>query len=275
MHDPRTAEQIREHYDIERELAGRLRAAPRAERRVLYRALYDELFRRVPHHPQVTQKASPAAAAASVAHQLQFLRRFVSRDDAYLELGPGDCALAVAMCGIARQVVAVDVSDEITRDLAAPANFRLALSDGCSVPVEPGSITLAYSNQLMEHLHPDDAREQLANVARALAPGGRYVCVTPNRWSGPHDVSRHFDDVATGFHLHEYTMGELEALLRAAGFRRVTAWVGAKSLFVPVPAAVLRAFEAMVAALPRGLRQRVGRGVPGRQILGLRVVAEK
>jgi hypothetical protein len=31
----------------------------------------------------------------------------------------------------------------------------------------------------MEHLHPEDAFEQLRNIIRALAPGGRYVCITP------------------------------------------------------------------------------------------------
>jgi hypothetical protein len=58
-------------------------------------------------------------------------------------------------------------------------------------------------------------------VGRALKPGGRYLVVTPNRLSGPHDISRAFDDVARGFHLKEYTYGELSRALRQAGFRRV------------------------------------------------------
>jgi predicted SAM-dependent methyltransferase len=41
--------------------------------------------------------------------------------------------------------------------------------------VRAESVDLAYSNQLMEHLHPDDASEQLANVYRALKPGGVTV----------------------------------------------------------------------------------------------------
>ena len=61
----------------------------------------------------------------------------------------------------------------------------------------------------MEHLHPDDALEQLQNIYSALVPGGIYLCITPNRLSGPQDVSRDFDMVATGFHLKEYTISEL------------------------------------------------------------------
>ena len=49
------------------------------------------------------------------------------------------------------------------------------------------------------------------------APGpdgvGVYICITPNRVSGPHDVSRGFDEVATGFHMHEYTGREIRPLV--------------------------------------------------------------
>jgi hypothetical protein len=63
--------------------------------------------------------------------------------------------------------------------------------------------------------------EQLHNIAKALKPGGRYICITPNRLNGPHDVSSGFDEVARGFPLHEYTHGELGRALRDAGFHRV------------------------------------------------------
>jgi hypothetical protein len=74
---------------------------------------------------------------------------------------------------------------------------------------------------LMEHLHPDDAMEQLRSIADALRPGGRYICITPNRLTGPHDISAGFDDEARGFHLREYTYRELACAFRRAGFRRV------------------------------------------------------
>jgi hypothetical protein len=55
----RTRAQLREHYEVERELADALRRAGPHERRSLYATLYDELFRRVPHHPQLTRKVTP------------------------------------------------------------------------------------------------------------------------------------------------------------------------------------------------------------------------
>ena len=59
-------------------------------------------------------------------------------------------------------------NSEISRNQDRPANASLVLSDGSSVPVLPDSVDGAYSRQLMEHLHPDDAMDQLANLPRAL-----------------------------------------------------------------------------------------------------------
>lgn len=54
--DTRTFEQLKEHYEIEKALADRLRSAGKEERKRLYLVVYDELFKRVPEHPQLIQK---------------------------------------------------------------------------------------------------------------------------------------------------------------------------------------------------------------------------
>ncbi len=41
--DQRPASLVRQHYEVEKELADRLRQASREERRTLYGAVYDEL----------------------------------------------------------------------------------------------------------------------------------------------------------------------------------------------------------------------------------------
>jgi SAM-dependent methyltransferase len=253
----RSPDRVRHHYEVEKELAARLRVSSHAERARLYSEVYDELFRRVPDHPQLVRKSDPVVTAAGVARLLPTLRRFVKPDGTFLEVGPGDCNLSLAMAtGVAR-CYAVDVSTEITRRPDWPGNFELKLSDGTSIPVPPGSVDLAYSNQLMEHLHPDDALLQLKNIHRALRPGGCYVCRTPNRLSGPHDVSAHYDVVATGFHLREYSCGELSRLFREVGFRRVKAFCIVRGRYVAVPMLVLSTLEGLLSLLPSGLRQRL------------------
>ena len=52
IQDNRTQEELLEHYKIEKELASKLRNASKEERKHLYTSLYDELFKRVPLHPQ-------------------------------------------------------------------------------------------------------------------------------------------------------------------------------------------------------------------------------
>ena len=230
----RTPEQVRQHYEVEKELAARLRMSSATERRQLYGEVYDELFRRVPDHPQLARKGS-SRVRERVASAMAILRLFLRPDTTFLEIGAGDCAVSFEICAHAKKVFAVDVSELISHTASRPGNFQLILSDGTDIPVPPASVDVAYSNQLMEHLHPDDARLQLENLVRALVPGGVYVVATPHRYSGPHDISRLFDDVATGFHLKEYTFGELSQLLHEVGFSKTEALVGFRRRFAALP----------------------------------------
>lgn len=273
--DSRPADQIEQHYEVEKRLAARLMAADRAERRRLYASLYDELFRLVPHHPQLTRKQSPEQQARVVDAQLAVIRRYLGPETTYMEIGAGDCAMTFRVCPLVRQAYAVDVSETITSNADVPPNFRLIISDGCSIPVPPGSVDFAYSNQLMEHLHPDDAREQLENIWTALAPGGRYFCITPNRIQGPHDVSYSFDTVARGFHLKEYTVAELARLFREVGFRDVRMLVGGGGRYLEWPTWPARTCEALLGMLPRRWGHALSMRSPLRAVIRLYLVGRK
>jgi hypothetical protein len=54
--DGRSPERIRHHYEVEKELASKLRSASREQRRELYSKVYEELWKRVPDHPMLTRK---------------------------------------------------------------------------------------------------------------------------------------------------------------------------------------------------------------------------
>jgi SAM-dependent methyltransferase len=192
-----------------------------------------------------------------------------------LEIGPGDCAVALEVAKHVAFVYAVDVSEYITKGIVFPVNFQLVMSDGSSIPVPAGSVHLAYSNQVMEHLHPDDALEQLRNVFQGLAPGGRYICVTPNRLCGPMDISRYFDSVPTGFHLKEYSIGELRRLFQAAGFRSVRQYAALRGVQVEVPTFPYLALEALLNPLPFELRRRIAALRVVRRLLNVRIVGLK
>jgi len=263
----------REFYLIEREIADRLRNSTREERKTLYSSSYDELFRRLPRHQQLTEDESKKAAV--IRQNLIMVGRFLNPSGSLLDIGSGDCGFAAEAAKRVRAVYAVDVSREISERRSLPRNVTLLISDGCSIPVPAGSIDVIFSNQLMEHLHPEDAVEQLGNIHRALAPGGVYLCVTPNALSGPHDVSRDFDDVPTGLHLKEYTVRELLILFRAAGFSRIRALVGARSFYREVSVSQLLALERLLERLPECPRKFLARFPLIQPFLGIKLIGFK
>lgn len=274
----RTIEQIREHYEVEKELAERLRNARKGERRHLYSKLYDELYERVPHHPQLTRKDDSESRKRSVAAQVKIISRFLTPESTFLELGPGDCMVSFEVGKRVRKVYAIDVSDEITKSYGQPPNFELILSDGSSIDVPSGSVNVAYSNQLMEHLHPEDAVDQVRGIYNALIPGGVYICITPHRFSGPHDISCYFDDVATGFHLKEYTHKELYDLLKKVGFKKIEIFCTIRDLFIKLPVYPAIVLELLLEPLSISMRRTLSKIFFGNlrgEELGIRIIASK
>lgn len=264
----------RHHYEVEKEIASRLRSASREERRTLYTSAYDELFERVPEHPQL-REPSTGPRPGDAVDQWRFLRKFVGPSTTLLEVGAGDCALSARAARTVKAVFACDVSPVILGCANVPGNVERLVTDGVSFPLPDGSADVAYSSQLMEHLHPDDAREQLGAIVRALVPGGTYVCVTPNRLTGPHDVSRYFDDEACGLHLKEYTVTELDALLREAGFSSIRAYVGTRGWFVRMPLRTMRAAERAVEAMSPERRRAFRDSALALPLLQVRLAAVK
>jgi SAM-dependent methyltransferase len=272
--DVRPARQLREHYEIERELAERLRRASADERCTLYAEVYDELFRRIPHHPQLQRRFSEERRH-QVDRELHFLSPLLDKQVTFLEVGAGDLALSRRVAAMGGEVYAVDVAAEITDTEHTAANLHIALTDGRHLPLPDHSIALAYSNQLMEHLHPDDAAAQVRDLFRVLRPGGAYLCVTPNRLTGPWDVSRMFSSTPVGLHLREYSNRELVALLREVGFGEIHAVVPVGRSARQVPVELFTTVERSLEALAPRARRALLRGPWRKALNSVRLVARK
>ncbi|MCG9893337.1 MAG: class I SAM-dependent methyltransferase [Thermosynechococcaceae cyanobacterium MS004] len=273
--DSRSVAQITEHYLLEKRLAATLRDSQKEQRKALYSELYDELFQKIPHHPQTARKVDAEATWAEVNRKMNLVKPYLKSETVFLEIGPGDCQFSFAVAQSVQKVFAVDVSQEITKQTTPPANFELIISDGCSIPIPDQSVSVIYSNQLMEHLHPDDSLAQLKEIYRVLQPGGHYICVTPNRLAGPHDVSKYFDPIATGFHLKEYTHQELYALFLRVGFSKVFTYMGGKGVYYRFSHQLTMLCEFLLEGLPFQVRHRVANFLPIRAVLGVILVAQK
>ncbi|MEL7058529.1 MAG: class I SAM-dependent methyltransferase [Acidobacteriota bacterium] len=213
--DPEAAERIRRRYALERRLADRIREAPAARRPTAVREAYDTFFR----------EAEPSPPdPAEVELQAAVLAPWIAPGTRLLDFGAGSGALARRMAAGGAQVVALEASHELVARARARGDEGLdgirwlTVEEAEDGGLAPGSVDLAWSCHVVEHLHPDDLQPHLRQLHHWLAAGGHALLATPSRLWGPHDVSRYFDRRATGFHLREYTHGELARSLSHAGF---------------------------------------------------------
>ena len=232
-------------YEIEVEQADKLRHATASERKILYSSLYEEYFRKLPFHPQLTIKQNETVKQSRVDYQLRQVLPFLKGKARFMEIGAGDCSLSIAASKYCKEIVALEVSKEVAQNSRLPENVKLILFDGFSIPFDDNTVDVAYSNQLMEHLHPDDAKEQLKSIYRVLRKGGAYICITPNRISGPHDISRFFTDKPVGFHLREYSACDLRELFMSVGFSNIIAYAILKGRKVELPFFLVKTIEQM------------------------------
>ena len=273
-------ERIASHYVTDARMRLRILDAEPAERSGLYARAWEHVLDRTQSSPPEAQEAEAARRAHHVASQIKALAPYLKPSSRVLEIGPGDGGLSVALCGRVRAVTAVDVREDLALRSDLPPNLELVVSDGGPTPVEAGSVDLAITDQLIEHLHPDDVESLLEAVWTALRPGGLFVVLTPNRLLGPHDISRYYNhDEARGLHLHEFSFAELRRLLRAAGYVRVRPMVGGGRHWIRSSGALVSGVEATLEALPAGLRRGLIRAPAVRaalnSMLGVRALAWK
>jgi SAM-dependent methyltransferase len=241
---------------VEKSLADRLRAAStREERAAVYETMYDELFAEVPDHPRLAGGKPPSEVDAVNDAKMRLISRFLRPDMRVVDVGSGDCTFAFRLCRRVRDVVGLDISDASTTRSRAPDNFSLVVYDGFHLPETFGTVDLAFSDQLVEHLHPDDAEWHFRMIGDVLSPGGVYLFRTPHHHSGPHDVSRFFTSgEPEGFHLKEWTFGEIGPVLERAGYTRVSVFWSARGRCVPLPLGLVASLERVVGSWPRAAR---------------------
>lgn len=245
--EKRSAERLAAHFDIERALADRLRFAAPDQRAGLYPEVYDALFEAIADHPQRTR----TDGQGDVERQLSLLKRLVPAGARFAEIGAGDARVSLGFASHCRTVTAIDVSDAVLASGTKPEGFAFVKIDGIHLPFEADSFDFVYSNQLMEHLHPEDGLRQLREIVRVLAPGGAYLCVTPNAASGPHDISQYFSEQACGFHLQEYSYRTLRQTFVATGLSRCRVVLRRGNSVSLLPPAAGIAIEAAIAAWRR------------------------
>jgi ubiquinone/menaquinone biosynthesis C-methylase UbiE len=253
-----TEEQLYKIYTVEKEQAAKLRNAnSKEDRKKLYGPVYEYYFSQLPFHSQFTVKNDSNKIKKRVDHQWHQLKPFMNKKAVFIELGAGDCSFSLAVSNEFAKVYALEVSQEITKEIKFPENVECVIFDGFNIPFSYNTIDVVYSNQLMEHLHPDDAIEQLTSVFNVLKKGGTYTCITPNKLIGPADISRFYTKNLVGFHLKEYSTTDLSRLFRKIGFSKVYAHIYVKGQYIFIPLFVLQGIEFLLSLFSIKIRKRV------------------
>jgi SAM-dependent methyltransferase len=268
----RSFEQVWNQFLVEKEIAARLKAATREERKRIYACMYDELFAKVPDHPRLARRTSDERTRLAIADKLSIVGRFLSGPLVVAEFAAGDCRLAFELAKRVKRVIGIDISDQRNPEDVAPDNFELIVYDGYVLDgIESDSVDLAFSDQLIEHLHPEDTRLHFEMVKRILKPGGKYVLRTPHALTGPHDISAHFSDEPEGMHLKEWTYGELLRLVKVVGYSRFHAYWHRGAKGARTPPIYYLSCERMLSLFPG----RTGRGIARWLLPSVTVVAFK
>lgn len=206
--------QVKRHLELERELTAKLLSSTPETRWDVFEWCYDELYAGLPW-------LSDTGGQDDVGRWTRLVGASPKR---IYEVGSGAGLLARALQAEGHTVEATDVSRH-RGNRTDDGGLRWSVTDGVNLDrfAESAPYDVVLSDQLVEHLHPDDIGRHCAAACRILKRhGGRYIVRTPNALNGPHDVSRVFGfSHPVGMHLKEYTVAELSAVLRASGFASV------------------------------------------------------
>ena len=214
-------------HALELEYAQKLRTSSRRERKELYREAYSvvsaEAMKLMPPEPEKRVSGTSRRLIDTIA-------RHCHKEQAVLEVGCGRGFTCLCLAPHVGTIVGTDVSEPalaearelLRRNHVTNATIVQLGADELTKQFPQDTFDVAISIDVIEHLHPEDAAEHLKETLLVLKPGGRCIIATPNRLTGPHDITRlvHPDaSVAEGFHLNETTGVELASTLRRLGFR--------------------------------------------------------
>ena len=253
-----SSEELYQIYLVEKKQSKLLREEKNSEiRKKSYSSVYDDYFKKLPFHPQFTIKDNKRIRESRLRFQLNQIKNLLDKNKIFVEIGAGDCSLTIEVSNYCKEAIALEVSEEIIKGCNFTKNSRCLIFDGFNFPIDDNYADLAYSNQLMEHLHPSDAIDQVTEVFRLLKKGGAYICITPNGINGPHDISRFYGDEHVGFHLKEYKISELKKLFILVGFRKVRCYTIIKKKVVYIPYLFVIISEYFLLLFPIKLRRKI------------------
>jgi 2-polyprenyl-3-methyl-5-hydroxy-6-metoxy-1,4-benzoquinol methylase len=250
---------VYQHYVTEKNIAKKLKESRREERSRIYSTMYDELFKLVPKHSRIIKRDSPELVAKANKSKMNILKGHFCSSSKVVEFAPGDGCFSNYLCNYVSEVIGVDISNQMKTDAEVSSNYSLVIYDGYNLDLQGKRVDVVFSDQLIEHLHPEDVLHHFHIIRDVLSDRGTYLFRTPHAFSGPHDISKYFSDNPEGFHLKEWTFTEIFKVLKEAKYRKCRGYIAGKGLRVRMPYAYFFLVENTLGVLPRRLKNKCSR----------------
>ena len=173
--EPVSEADILRHLELEQSLTADLLASVPETRREVFAEAYGRLYRELPWLNVGSEHLAPDAE--------DWVRLIGPPPSKVYEVGSGNGALASAL---AQRGYVVEAT-EITLERQTTDTLHWSETDGVHLAdyAENAPYDAVVSNQVVEHLHPEDIDDHLRHAHAILKPGGRYVLETPLWYRGP------------------------------------------------------------------------------------------
>jgi 2-polyprenyl-3-methyl-5-hydroxy-6-metoxy-1,4-benzoquinol methylase len=222
-HDAITIDMVQKHWILEKELTKQLlKSTPQNRLSVFYES-YNTLYNELPWLAKSGSNVNDAVSEQIYSKRwLPFLNDI--KEKKVYEIGSGNGSLITFLASKGAICTGTEIS-EGRPDKHTESNLEWHSTDGVNLTDYEAkeSYDIVISDQVIEHLHPDDISLHFKGVFEILKPRGRYIFYTPSYYRGPGDVSLIFGTLeAEGMHLKEYKYNEVQQLLKSAGFNTIT-----------------------------------------------------
>ena len=197
----------------------RILQSPTESRQAVIASAYAELFSKFPDHEVFHANTEDRRRKGRLRAGMVIP---LSRPgDAVLEVGCGRGDVLLELARLGHKCFGIEPSEHMLSICADQKAATVAFGTADRLEFADGSFDLVFSQEVLEHLHPDDVPVHFSEAFRVLRPRGILAVETPNRDTGPQDVSRGFVAVAEGLHLKEWSVRELIQQFRQAGFVKI------------------------------------------------------
>ena len=218
-----TEQMILTHWELEKLLTQELLQSTPEKRWETFERCYTRLYSDLDWLNPLTGKTIQTSPSDRYG---KWLKAIGSPPKSIYEIGSGTGEFIAYLAGNNFQCTGTEITRERGQKHLANTypNLVWSTTDGVHLDKFEAHETfdVVLSNQVIEHLHPDDLETHMKGVLSILKGGGRYIFNTPHKYTGPHDISQVFKlSTPRGMHLREYTYQEIVASIKKAGFHHI------------------------------------------------------